>query len=134
MGVSVGDRFGPYEIVRPISSGGMGEVYLARDTRLERDVALKMLPAELAGSGEYQRRFLQEALAAGALNHPNILAIYDVGTDDGCPFLITELVDGVTLRREVDRGRVPVRRLLDVAVQIAEGLAAAHDAGIVHRD
>jgi serine/threonine protein kinase len=112
----------------------MGEVYLARDTRLERDVALKMLPAELAGNWDSQRRFLQEARAAGALNHPNILAVYDVGTDPSCPFLITELVDGVTLRREIDRGRVPVRRLLDIAVQIAEGLTAAHDAGIVHRD
>ena len=83
MRVSVGDRFGPYEIVRPISSGGMGEVYLARDTRLDRDVALKILPAELADNWDHQRRFLQEARAAGALNHPNILAIYDVGTENG---------------------------------------------------
>ena len=134
MPVSVADRFGPYEIVRPISAGGMGEVYLARDTRLERDVALKMLPADLAGHGDYQRRFLQEARAAGALNHPNILAIYDLGTELGRLFLITELVDGVTLRHEIDRGRVPVRRLLDIAAQIADGLAAAHAAGIVHRD
>ena len=134
MPVSIADRFGPYEIVRPISSGGMGEVYLARDTRLERDVALKMLPADLAGNWDHQRRFLQEARAAGALNHPNILAIYDVSTDSRCPFLITELVDGVTLRHEMDRGRVPVRRLLDIAVQIADGLAAAHEAGIVHCD
>src|SRR5687768_17434164 len=126
MPVTVADRFGPYEIVRPISSGGMGEVYLARDTRLERDVALKMLPADRAGNWDHQRRFLQEARAAGALNHPNILAIYDVSTDSSCPFLITELVDGVTLRQEMDRGRVPVRRLLDIAVQIADGLAAAH--------
>ena len=134
MPVSGTDRFGPYEIVRPISSGGMGEVYLARDTRLERDVALKMLPADLAGNCDHQRRFLQEARAAGALNHPNILAIYDLSTDSRCPFLIAELVDGVTLRQEMDRGRVPVRRLLDIAVQIADGLAAAHDAGIVHCD
>ena len=134
MRVSVADRFGPYQIIRPISSGGMGEVYLARDTRLERDVALKVLPADVADKGDYQRRFLREARAAGALNHPNILAIYDVGTDLPCPFLITELVDGATLRHEIDRGRVAVRRLLDIAVQIAEGLAAAHDAGIVHRD
>ena len=134
MRVNVADRFGPYEIVRPISSGGMGEVYLARDTRLERDVALKMLPADRAGNWEYHQRLLQEARAAGALSHPNILAIYDVGTDSRCPFLVTELVDGVTLRYEIDRGRVPIRRLLDIAVQIAEGLAAAHDAGIVHCD
>ena len=134
MRVNVADRFGPYEIVRPLSSGGMGEVYLARDTRLERDVALKMLPADRAGNWEYHQHLLQEARAAGALSHPNILAIYDVGTDSSCPFVVTELVDGVTLRYEIDRGRVPIRRLLDIAVQIAEGLAAAHDAGIVHCD
>jgi len=116
MPVSGTDRFGPYEIVRPISSGGMGEVYLARDTRLERDVALKMLPADRVGNWEYHQRLLQEARAAGALNHPNILAIYDVSTDARCPFLIAELVDGVTLRQEMDRGRVPVRHLLDTGV------------------
>src|SRR6204780_4019820 len=98
MALTAGTRIGPYEILSPLGAGGMGEVYRARDTRLGRDVAIKVLPASFSADPERLRRFEQEARAAGALNHPNILAIYDIGTDEGAPFLVTELLEGETLR------------------------------------
>ena len=128
--LTTGSRLGPYEIVAPVGAGGMGEVYRARDTRLNRDVALKILPADVATDPGRRLRFEQEARAAAALNHPNIVAIYDVGTHDDVFFIVSELVNGEMLR-EVKLG---LRKALDCAVQIATGLAAAHAAGIVHRD
>jgi serine/threonine protein kinase/Tol biopolymer transport system component len=130
----VADRYGPYEIVASLSAGGMGEVYRARDTRLHRDVALKILPASIAADPDRRRRFLQEARAAGALNHPGIVAIYDVDLERDVPFLVTELIDGRTLRHELDRGAMPVKRVLDYGAQLADALGAAHAAAIVHRD
>ena len=127
-------RLGPYEIVAPLGAGGMGEVYRARDTRLQRDVALKTLPLDVDSDPARERRFLDEARAAGALNHPNILSVFDVGVEGATPFLVTELIEGKQLRDEIDRGPVSLKRLLDLAAQIAAGLQAAHQAGFVHRD
>jgi serine/threonine protein kinase len=134
MTLAVSTRYGPYEIRGALSAGGMGEVYLARDTRLDRDVALKVLPAAIAADPDRRRRFVEEARATGALNHPNIVAIYDVNLDGEVPFLVTELVEGRTLRAEMDHGALTVRRALDIAAQVAAGLSAAHEVGIVHRD
>ncbi|MEX1245052.1 MAG: protein kinase [Thermoanaerobaculia bacterium] len=136
MPISAGTRLGPYEILAPIGAGGMGEVYRARDERLKRDVAIKVLPASFSDNPERLRRFEQEAQAAGALNHPNITAVYDTGTNpgDGAPFIVTELLEGETLRSRLSGGALPVRKCLDYAAQIARGLAAAHEKGIVHRD
>jgi hypothetical protein len=134
MGLAAGTKLGPYEIVAPIGAGGMGEVYRARDTRLGRDVAIKVLPATLSPDAEHLRRFEQEARAVSALNHPNILAIYDIGTHDGGPFLVMELLEGETLRERMQQGPIPVRKALDIASQVARGVAAAHEKGIVHRD
>jgi len=131
MPLSAGDQLGFYEILSPLGAGGMGEVYRARDPRLGRDVALKILPAEVAGDATRLQRFEQEARAIAALNHPNIVAIHDVGHDAAFPFyIVTELVDGDSLRG----AKFGLRKTLDIAVQIANGLAAAHAAGIVHRD
>jgi Tol biopolymer transport system component len=127
-----GAQLGPYQVQDLLGAGGMGRVYRARDIRLKRDVALKVL-SQAAGTDRH-RRFAREALAAGSLNHPNIVAVYDVGVEKDGPYLVSELIDGVSLRQEMERGRVTTRRLLDIGCQIAEGLAAAHDAGIVHRD
>src|SRR5512132_1757627 len=133
--LTVGSRLGPYEIVAPIGAGGMGEVYRARDSRLSREVAIKVLPAAVASDPDRRLRFEQEARSASALNHPNILTIYDVGTVDGTIYIAMELVEGKTLRELIAGGEpLPMRRLLDVATQTAEGLAKAHGAGIVHRD
>ncbi|MBZ5588436.1 MAG: protein kinase [Acidobacteriia bacterium] len=129
-----GTRLGPYEIVARIGAGGMGEVYRARDARLGRDVAIKVLLAEFASDPERLRRFEFEARAVAALNHPNILALYDVGTHEGSPYLVTELLEGTSLGERLRDGAVPIRSAVDVGVQIALGLAAAHDKGIVHRD
>ena len=112
----------------------MGEVYRARDTRLGRDVALKVLPADLANDATRQRRFEQEARAMAALNHPNVATVFDVGVEGSISYLVTEVVDGESLKAIIDRGPLPVRTALDIAGQVAEGLAAAHAAGIVHRD
>jgi serine/threonine protein kinase len=112
----------------------MGEVYRARDIRLGRDVAIKVLPAEFAGDPERLRRFEQEARAVAALDHPNILAIHDVGTHEGSPYLVTELLEGESLRERLSSGAIPVRKAVETAVQIGQGLAAAHEKGIVHRD
>jgi serine/threonine protein kinase/TolB-like protein len=132
--VQPGTRLGPYEIVAPIGAGGMGEVYRARDTRLGRDVAIKVLPEEFADDPERLRRFEQEAKAVAALDHPNILAIHDVGTHEAIPYLVTELLEGESLRDRLRAGGLTVRKAVETAVQIAQGLAAAHEKGIVHRD
>jgi len=129
-----GTRLGPYEIVAPLGSGGMGEVYRAHDARLRRDVAIKVLPGKFAADPERLRRLQQEAQAAGALNHPNILTIYDIGTHDGIPYIVSELLEGRTLRALLQSGPVPPGRALGFALQVAHGLDAAQARGIVHRD
>ncbi len=134
MSLPVGARLGPYEIIGLLGAGGMGEVYRALDTRLNRQIAIKVLPASLANDADRLRRFTQEAEAASALNHPNILTIHDVGHDSGVAFIVMEWLQGRTLRDLMARGRLPPRRLARIAHQIAEGLAQAHAAGIVHRD
>ncbi|MDQ2901889.1 MAG: serine/threonine protein kinase [Acidobacteriota bacterium] len=127
-------RVGPYEIVSPLGAGAMGEVYRARDARLGRDVAIKVLPFEFTRDAQRLRRFEQEAQALGALNHPNILAVYDVGMHDGSPYVASELLEGESLHRTLARGKLPIRKAVDIAKQIACGLAAASARGIVHRD
>jgi len=127
-------KLGAYEIVAPLGAGGMGEVYRARDPRLGRDVALKVLPRTFAENEERLRRFEQEARAAGALSHPNLLTVFDVGTHQQLPFIVSELLEGETLRERLLHGALPTRRAIDLAVQIAAGVAAAHDKSIVHRD
>jgi Tol biopolymer transport system component len=134
MGLAAGTKLGPYEIVAPLGAGGMGDVYRARDTRLGRDVAIKVLPGSLAKDPDRLRRFEQEARTIAALSHPNILGIHDIGTYDGSPFLVSELLEGQTLRERLESGPLPVRRAVEYALGIAQGLAAAHEKGIVHRD
>src|SRR5580692_4585327 len=134
MALTSGTKLGPYEIVSPLGAGGMGEVYRARDARLGRDVALKIMPESFARDADRLRRFEQEARAVAALNHPNILAIHDVGQLDGSPFLVSELLEGESLRSTLDRGPLPQRKTIEYGVQIAHGLGAAHEKGIVHRD
>jgi Tol biopolymer transport system component len=134
MPIATGTRLGPYEIQASLGAGGMGEVYSARDTRLGRDVAVKVLPAAFASDPDRLRRFEQEARAAGTLAHPNILVLHDVGTHEGTPYLVTELLEGGTLRARMGGGALPPRKAIDYALQIARGLAAAHDRGLVHRD
>src|SRR5262245_4857938 len=126
MTMNPGTHLGPYEILAPLGAGGMGEVYRARDTRLEREVALKVLPGDLAGDLARRARFEQEARVLAALNHPNILGIFDIGDS----YVVMELVEGSTLRG----AQLSLRKVLDIGAQIAEGLAAAHGAGITHRD
>ena len=132
--LSRGTRLGSFEIVGPLGAGGMGEVYRARDPRLGRDVAIKVLPLDVASDRERLKRFEKEARSASALNHPNIVTIYETGTSDGLPWIAMEHVEGETLRTLVSAGSLPIKKLLNVAFQIAEGLARAHEAGIVHRD
>jgi serine/threonine-protein kinase len=134
MPIAVGARIGPYEILGWLGAGGMGDVYRARDPRLDREVAVKVIPEALATDASRVRRFEQEARAAGQLNHPNILAVYDVGLHAGAPFIVSELLEGVSLRSRLHAGGLPARKAIDYARQIAEGLAAAHDKNIVHRD
>jgi eukaryotic-like serine/threonine-protein kinase len=128
-----GARLGPYEIVSALGAGGMGEVYRAKDQRLKREVAIKVLSAEV-GDSERLKRFQREAEAICALNHPNILAVYDTGNENGTPYIVSELVEGESLRKLLQKGPVPIRKLLDIGVQIADGLTAAHQASILHRD
>ena len=134
MTIAAGTRLGPYEIIAPVGAGGMGEVYRARDTRLGRDVAVKVLPSSYADNKERLQRFEQEACAASALNHPNILSIYDIGTHNGSPYVVSELLEGQTLRERLNGSALPSRKAIDYARQIAHGLAAAHEKGILHRD
>jgi serine/threonine protein kinase len=134
MALTAGTKIGPYEILTPLGAGGMGEVYRARDTRLGRDVAIKVLPSGMARDAERLRRFETEARAVAALNHPNILSIHDIGTHDGAPYLVSECLEGQSLRDELKGGALPLRRSIEYGTEIAQGLAAAHDKGIIHRD
>jgi tetratricopeptide (TPR) repeat protein len=132
MSLGPGDRLGAYQILAPIGAGAMGEVYSACDDRLQRDVAIKVLPPSLSADPDRLRRFEQEAQAAGRLNHPNILAIYDIGTHEGAPFIVSELLEGETLQSRLAAGRLPAPTTIDFSMQLALGLAAAHDKGITH--
>lgn len=134
MSLAGGTKLGPYEVVGPLGAGGMGEVYRARDTRLDRVVAIKILSSSFAADGNRLRRFEQEARTVAALSHPNILGIHDIGTYEGTPYLVSELLEGKTLRERLDEGRLPLRRVTEWALGIAQGLAAAHEKGIIHRD
>jgi eukaryotic-like serine/threonine-protein kinase len=134
MSLPAGRRLGPYEILVPVGAGGMGEVYSARDTRLDRDVAIKVLPEHLAGNPAALARFERESKIVAALSHPNILALYDVGAEPGISFAVTELLQGETLRNRLRRGAIPWRKTVEIGVLVADGLAAAHAKGIVHRD
>jgi eukaryotic-like serine/threonine-protein kinase len=134
MSLPRGTRLGPYEIQESLGAGGMGEVFRARDTRLNRDVALKVLPHAFSTDPERLGRFQQEAEAVAALNHPNIVALFDVGEQNGTRYIVSELLEGANLREKLNGGSLPLRRVQDYALQIAHGLAAAHDKGIVHRD
>ena len=134
MTLPTGTRLGPYEVLGPLGAGGMGEVYRARDTRLGREVAIKVLPAVLASNPERLKRFEREARSASSLNHPNIVTIHDIGSADSVSYIAMELVEGRTLRDLLVPGPLPTMRLLTIATQVAQGLARAHEAGIVHRD
>src|SRR5437660_10746592 len=134
MTIAAGAKLGRYEIRSKIGAGGMGEVYLALDARLDRKVALKILPAELAGNQDRMRRFTQEAKTASALNHPNILTIYEIDETKSGHFIATEFIEGLTLREQMRNGPMKLIEVLEVATQIASALAAAHAANIIHRD
>jgi serine/threonine protein kinase len=134
MALASGTKLGPYEILSALGAGGMGEVYRARDPRLGREVAIKVLPSGSAPDSERLRRFEQEARATAALNHPNILAVFDIGSQDNSPYVVSELLEGGTLRSRLISGPLPLRKAIDYALQIVRGLAAAHDHGIFHRD
>ena len=134
MRLTPGTRLGPYEVIGTLGSGGMSEVYRARDSRLQREVAIKVVGESLAGDAGFMSRLEQEARLAGSLNHPNILAVHDIGVHEGAPYVVTELLQGETMRERLVRSSVPVGQALEWVGQIAHALAAAHGLGIVHRD
>jgi eukaryotic-like serine/threonine-protein kinase len=134
MALTAGTKLGPYDIQSMLGAGGMGEVYRARDGRLDRIVAIKVLPTSFSADAERMQRFIQEARAAAALNHPNILSIFDIGEEQGAPYIVSELLEGQTLRERIRNGPLTTRKAIDYALQVARGLAAAHEKGIVHRD
>src|ERR1700686_1627916 len=134
MTLQAGSKLGSYEILAPLGAGGMGEVYKARDKKLDRDVAVKVLPQSVAADPEALARFEREAKAVAALSHPNILAIHDFGDQDGIAYAVMELLEGETLRGKLDAGAIPQKQAVDYALQVAKGLSAAHEKGIVHRD
>src|SRR4029434_6254488 len=134
MTLSAGTRLGPYEILAPIGAGGMGEVYRARDTKLDREVAVKVLPSQLTANADALARFEREAKAVASLSHPNILAIHDFGTHEGISYAVTELLAAETVRAKLAGWTVTQRQAVDWALQIAKGLSAAHGKGVVHRD
>ena len=134
MPLSLGNKLGPYEILAPLGAGGMGEVYRARDTRLERTVAIKVLPSHLSADSIHKQRFEREAKAISHLNHPHICVLYDVGHQDGIDYLVMECVEGETLAKRLEKGPLPLEQVLKYGAQIADALDKAHRAGIVHRD
>ena len=134
MSIAAGTRLGPYEISGVLGVGGMGEVYRARDSRLHRDVAIKVLPEVMAADPDRIARFEQEARATAALNHPHIVALYDIGTDRGITYVVSELLSGTTLRERIEAGPMPTRKVVDTGLRILSGLTAAHERGIAHRD
>src|SRR3984893_12328538 len=134
MTLQAGTRLGPYEILSPIGAGGMGEGYRARDKKLDRDVAVKVLPQSIAADPDTLSRFEREAKAVAALSHQNILSIFDFGTQDGIAYAVMELLEGDTLRGKLDAGPIPQKQAVDYALQVVKGLSAAHERGVVHRD
>ncbi|HKA20617.1 MAG TPA: serine/threonine-protein kinase, partial [Blastocatellia bacterium] len=134
MTLATGTRLGPYEILAPLGAGGMGEVYRARDTRLDRIVAIKVLPEPLSSNTELRQRFEREARAVSSLNHPHICALYDVGNQDGVEFLVMEFIEGSSLSQRLQNDALPTEQVLRYAIQIADALDKAHRGGIVHRD
>src|SRR5580658_4713708 len=134
MALAPDTKLGPYTIQSLLGSGGMGEVYRAWDSRLNRVVAIKILPASYSADADRMQRFTQEARSAAALNHPNILSIFDIGEERGSPYIVSELLEGQTLRERIRSGPLSSRKAIDYALQVARGLAAAHEKGIVHRD
>ena len=134
MVLSPGRKLGPYEVVAPLGAGGMGEVYRARDARLERDVAVKILPQHLSSDPALKARFEREARSISALSHPHICHLYDIGSQDGTDYLVMELLEGQTLAQRLERGPLPVKQVLERGIEIAEALEKAHKNGIVHRD
>src|SRR5271169_1707776 len=134
MGLSPGTKLGPYEVIGPLGAGGMGEVYRARDTRLERTVAIKILPAQLSADPIRKQRFEREAKAISGLNHPNICMLHDVGSQDGIVYLVMECVEGQSLAQRLEKGPLPIEQVLKIGREIADALSAAHRSGIIHRD
>src|ERR1700674_1828492 len=134
MALTAGTKLGPYEIIAPIGAGGMGEVYRARDTRLDRDVAIKVLPASLSSDSSLRQRLEREAKAVSKLSHPHICTLHDIGHQDGVDFLVMELVDGETLEHKLTKGPLPPEQAVRCAAQIADALAKAQKLGITHRD
>src|SRR6516164_2854110 len=134
MPLPTGTKFGPYEIQSPLGAGGMGEVYRGRDTRLDRTVAIKILPSHLSDQPEARDRFDREARAISALNHPNICHLYDVGTQDGASYLVMEYLEGETLADRLRKGPLSLEQFLKIGIEICEGLETAHRSGVVHRD
>src|SRR5215472_4807182 len=134
MALVAGTKLGPYEIVSALGAGGMGEVYRARDTRLGRDVAIKVLPQHLSDNPELKQRFEREAKTISSLNHPHICHLYDIGSQDGTDFIIMELLEGESLADRLQKGALPLKQALEYGIEIAEALEKAHKHGIVHRD
>ncbi len=134
MPLDAGTKLGPYEILAPIGAGGMGEVYRAKDTRLDRIVAIKVLPEHLSANAELRQRFEQEARAVSSLNHPHICTLYDVGHEDGIDFLVMEYIEGETLADRLEKGPLPFEQALTYGIQMADALDKAHQEGVVHRD
>src|SRR5215471_17156989 len=134
MYLAPGQKLGPYEVVSPLGAGGMGEVYRARDTRLGRDVAIKILPKELSTDPTRKQRFEREAKTISSLNHPNICTLYDVGSQDGVDYLVMECVEGETLAKRLEKGSLPLEQVLKFGAQIADALDKAHRSGVIHRD
>src|SRR5579864_1161260 len=134
MALAPGTRLGPYEILAPLGAGGMGEVYRARDARLERDVAIKILPAQFSSDPVRKQRFEREAKTISSLNHPHICVLHDIGSQDGIDYLVMECVEGETLAKRLEKGPLPLEQVLKYGMQIADALDKAHRSGVVHRD